>query len=387
MSLSVVELFQKLARNQFGFFERLQTVAEFMTTKVATVDSESSLSDLVGRRDPATFGSLAVIDSAKRDVIGLLKQTTLLRCLPRYLNTLKEKDRDSAILSTNVCDLASRRFIHVSPSASPLEALETMFEHRTDCLLVYDDPHDLRGMISIADFARIMLLYYHVYQQPQQLQRLRLIDLDSDLSLDEIFCRGAQTSRDVMRNPLAVSAQEPVAVAIRMMEENDVRQLPVLNEKDQASSVISLNDILIALHPPCNPKLMDHSRPLPLLVDLLSDTHDPVLSEPVSSVARGRLISVSPTTRLTETLAHLLETGRDTVVVQDNDQLQGSIALDDVARVFRTLMRLQIIKSDCAQAGGPMAAAGLSRAKEAPASRDAPSNPGHPSKQHGQCIS
>ncbi|HRA87203.1 MAG TPA: hypothetical protein PK992_04020, partial [Planctomycetaceae bacterium] len=119
MSVSVVELFQKLARNQFGFFERLQTVAELMSTSVSTIDSESLLSDLVGRRDPATIGSLAVIDADKRDVIGLLRHSTLLRCIPRYLNTLKEKDRDSTILATNVCDLASRRFIHINSSASP----------------------------------------------------------------------------------------------------------------------------------------------------------------------------------------------------------------------------------------------------------------------------
>ena len=345
MSVSVVELFQKLARNQFGFFERLQTVAEFMSHDVATVDSDSSLNDLVGRRDPATVGSLAIIDADKRDVIGLLRHTTLLRCLPRYLNTLKEKDRDVSILSMNVCDLSSRRFIHIGPHASPLEALELMLQHQVDCLLVYDDPHKLLGMIRIADFARIMQLYYRVYHQPQQLQRLRLIDFDSELSLDEIFCRGAQTSRDVMRNTVAVSAQEPVAVAMKLMEENEVRHLPVLDEKNRLSGIVSLNDILIALQPPRNLHLLDHSRPLPPLVDMLSDTHDPVLSEPISSVARGRLISVSPTTRLTETLDHLLETGHDAVVIQENDQLQGIITLSDIARVFRTLMRLQTIKS------------------------------------------
>ncbi len=345
MSVSVVELFQKLARNQFGFFERLQTVAELMSTSVATIDSESLLSDLVGRRDPATIGSLAIIDADKRDVIGILRHSTLLRCLPRYLNTLKEKDRDSTILATNVCDLASRRFIHINSTASPLEALELMLEHKTDCLLVYDDPHKLLGMINIADFARIMQLYYHVYHQPQQLQRLRLIDFDSELSLDEIFCRGAQTSRDVMRNAIAVPGHEPVAVAMKLMEENDVRYLAVLDEKDRANGIVSLNDILIALQPPRNVSLMDHSRPLPPLLDLLSETHDPVLSEPISSVARGRLISVSPTTRLTETLNHLLDSGHAAVLVQDNDQIQGIITLTDIARVFRTLMRLQTIKS------------------------------------------
>lgn len=346
MSLSVVQLFQQLARNEFGFFAQLKTVAELMNPAVNRVDSEKTLGEAIGRREPMAIGSLAVVDSMKGDVIGLLKHSTILRCLPRYLNTLKEKDRDLSILQSNVCDLVCRKGISISPSASPLEALEMMVRHHTDCLLVYDDPHQLLGVIGPMEFARAMLLYYQVYQQPTQLQRLRLIDLDSKLSLDEIFCRGAQTARDVMSSPIAVSAADPVASAIRLMQDNDVWHLAMLDDQNQPTGVVSISDILMALQPPSRPQTMDHTHPLPPLVDLLADSHDPSLSEPVSNVARGRLISVSPTTRLTETLMRLMETGRDAVVVQDNQTLMGLVSLFDVARVFRTLMRLQALKND-----------------------------------------
>ena len=94
MAQSVVDLFQQLARNEFGFFARLQSVSEIMSTTVPTVNSEMSIGDLIGRRDPCSLGSFAVVDSTKGDLIGLLKHTTILRCLPRYVNTLKESDRD-----------------------------------------------------------------------------------------------------------------------------------------------------------------------------------------------------------------------------------------------------------------------------------------------------
>ena len=72
MVQSVVDLFQQLARNEFGFFARLRSVAEIMSTHVPTVSSEISMADVIGRRDPYTIGSLAVIDSAKGDLIGQL---------------------------------------------------------------------------------------------------------------------------------------------------------------------------------------------------------------------------------------------------------------------------------------------------------------------------
>lgn len=95
-----------------------------------------------------------------------------------------------------------------------------------------------------------MLLYYRVFQTLQPLQRLRLIDLDSELSLDEIFCRGAQTARDVMSQPVTVPGREPVATAIRLMQECEVSHLPILDEKNQVTGVVTRNDILIALRPP-----------------------------------------------------------------------------------------------------------------------------------------
>jgi CBS domain-containing protein len=80
------------------------------------------------------------------------------------------------------------------------------------------------------------------------------------------------------------------------------------------------------------------------MVDLLASGQEATLSEPITSIAKSRLITVSPTSRLSETLSRLVETERDVVVVQDEKQLLGTVSLSDVVRVFRTLMRLQAIK-------------------------------------------
>jgi CBS domain-containing protein len=80
------------------------------------------------------------------------------------------------------------------------------------------------------------------------------------------------------------------------------------------------------------------------MVDLLASGQEATLSEPVTSVAKSRVITVAPTSRLSETLSRLVETERDVVVVQDEKQLLGTVSLADVVRVFRTLMRLQNIK-------------------------------------------
>ncbi len=344
MTQSVVDLFQQLARNEFGFFSRLQRVSELMTTSIPVVNSDCSLGHAIDHRDPQTIGSLAVVDSTKGDLIGVLRHSTILRCLPRYLNTLKEGDRDRSVLTANVCDLVTRRSPTVSPSSSPLAALEIMVRQNCDWLLVCDSPDQLCGVLTPLSFARTMLLYYQVYQQLQPLQRLRLVDLDSDLSLDEIFCRGAQTARDVMNAPVSIDSREPVAMAIQTMLECHVEHLPLLDENQRVTGIVSRNDVLLALQPPARPHLLDTTVPLPTVDELLAAGQENVLSEPVTGVGRSRLISVSPTSRLSETLSRLVETGRDAVVVQDDQNLLGIVTLRDIVRVFRTLMRLQALK-------------------------------------------
>ena len=344
MAQSVVDLFQQLARNEFGFFARLQTISEIMSTNVPAVNSDTSLGEVIGHREPLSIGSLVVMDSEKGDVIGLLRHSTVLRCLPRYLNTLRENDRDRAILATNVCDLVTRRPPHVASSASPLEVLELMVRQNCDCVLVYDDPRNVLGIATPVNFACTMLLYYRVFQTVQPLQRLRLVDLDSNLSLDEIFCRGAQTARDVMSQPVGISAAEPVARAIKMMQDLELEYLPLVDDSRKVTGVVRRNDILMALQPPSRPDILEHAGGLPPLIDLLAAGVEPTLSEPVASIAKGRLISVLPTTRLAETLMKLVETGRDAVIVEDNGQFLGTVTLTDIVRVFRTLMQLQAIK-------------------------------------------
>ena len=120
----------------------------------------------------------------------------------------------------------------------------------------------------------------------------------------------------------------------------------MVDEDNHVTGVASRNDILMALQPPSRPSLIQQVDSLPHWMDLLTTDLEPTLTEPISSVAKGRLISVAPTSRLAETLSKLTETGRDSVMVQENGQLRGTVTLTDFVRVFRTLMRLQTIKGN-----------------------------------------
>ena len=122
--------------------------------------------------------------------------------------------------------------------------------------------------------------------------------------------------------------------------------MPLVDEDNRVTGVASRNEILMALQPPTRPSLLQQVDGLPHWMDLLATDLEPALAEQISSVAKGRLISVAPTSRLADTLSKLTETGRDVVLVQENGQLLGTVSLTDIVRVFPTLMRLQTIKGN-----------------------------------------
>ena len=112
MAQSVIDLFQQLARNEFGFFERLQTVSEIMSINVPTVSSEVSVGEMIGRRDPLALGSMAVTSVAKG------------------------------------------RLISVSPTARLADVLTRLAENGRDIVVVQDDTQ-IQGTISLTDIIRV----------------------------------------------------------------------------------------------------------------------------------------------------------------------------------------------------------------------------------------
>lgn len=103
-----------------------------------------------------------------------------------------------------------------------------MLDRCIDCLLVYDDPSELQGILTPRDFLKTILLYARVCMRNGVARnKLRLADFASGLSIDEVFQRGAATVEDVMSLELAVlSTNHKVEDAIKLIQVKEVRHIP-----------------------------------------------------------------------------------------------------------------------------------------------------------------
>ena len=342
MSQGAVDLFQQLAQNDFGFFQKLQSVESLMTRELQTLTLDHTLGDAedLFRRGP--FRHVPIVEDGK--VYGIVSERDVLRHRPPLLGTAAEGDGDHRALQTPLAEVMSRGLATVPSSASPDAALSLMLERHIDSVLVHDDRKQLCGIVTPSDFMKMILLFHRVCTESPELVRLRLVDLDMSrgLPLDLLFSRGARSVRDVMnKDYVSVSEGEAVAVAMETMQSLAVRHLPVVNARGKLVGLLSDREVLQALPLPVprqDPKWTERrfrerlfatqDRQAPSGTAQLWATKDPTTIRPdalfvdaISLMMKQRLSALP-------------------VIESDSDRLCGMLTKTDVLRVFRVTMQI-----------------------------------------------
>jgi len=126
---------------------------------------------------------------------------------------MKVLDRVSMLLRQKGGDIYSLPF-----DASVYSAIEMMAEKRVGALLVVDDGH-LVGVISERDYARKVIL--------------------KGRSSKDTFIREIMTP-----SPITIDCDTSVEEAMRVMTDNRIRHLPVINSEGHVAGVLSLGDLV-----------------------------------------------------------------------------------------------------------------------------------------------
>jgi CBS domain-containing protein len=340
--MSVVDLFNQIAENDFGFFQQVRTVADVMTKSPHCLSLDDNFEAATELLRKGRIHHAPVLNPDDQAVVGIVSDRDLLRHHPRALGKAGEGDDDHRRLKDGVAMFMTRKPVWCSSECSPVKAMTLMLDNHVDSVLVSTDGKTLDGIVTPRNLIKTLLLYHHVCTRDFDLRRLRLVDLDlrNGIPLDEVFSRGAQTVRDVMtKDAVTIQRDELLSTAIARMQELEVRHLPVVNKENHVVGMLSDREILKCLPPP----ELRSGEPEKRFREVLFATNDKAtLHLPVHSVMCENAPSVNPDVLLTDALAILNGTTVSGLSVVDADtrQLCGILTTSDILRVFRVVMQI-----------------------------------------------
>lgn len=209
---------------------------------------------------------------------------------------------------TPVRDVMTGEVQAISPETSLATAVEMLIEDDYRALPVVDAERRPVGILTDGDLVRRGGL------PALSLQReLTAMELGQEL---EALKRTGRTAQDLMTaDPVTVSAQTPIGVAVRLMSEGDIKRLPVVDEQGRLAGIISRLDVLRALAQPA-------------VKELPKQKLRPGGSRLVGDAMTRHAPSVSADAPVDEIVSLLSSTAQRRVVVVDDDRRVLGIITD-----------------------------------------------------------
>jgi CBS domain-containing protein len=224
-------------RTRNAFFPRQLLVRDVMTPNPQSVKGDTPLSDAARPLLSSIFTGLPVVDEKNRP-IGLVSQGDLIRKggMPLRLGLLAESGRDR--LESVLDQLALRKAAEVMTTPAvmiaedrPLtEAVELMLAKGVKRLPVVDQAGTLTGMLSRLDVFRTVMREAPDWNafKAQQIEVKKLKRMD-----------------DIMRRDVhTVLPETPLDEVIRLIDDNDIQRVAVVDAEGMLLGVISDSDLL-----------------------------------------------------------------------------------------------------------------------------------------------
>ena len=139
-------------------------------------------------------------------------------------------------------DVMTRQVITISPNASILEAARLMLQNRISGLPVVDQEGHLVGIVTEGDFLRRS-------EAGTERKRPRWLEFfvgPGRLADEYVHSHGRKVSEVMTPDPVTITEDTPVEVAVRLMEQRRIKRVPVVRGNNVVG-IVSRANLLHAL--------------------------------------------------------------------------------------------------------------------------------------------
>lgn len=130
-------------------------VSDYMTSRVVTIDPETSLMEVQRIMGVERIRALPVMK--EENLVGLITRTDVLSVDPSRLVGYLNQEAALKILNRTVDEFMTRDLITISPDTNLVEAAKMMMEYKIHCLPVISDEKRMVGIITESDLFRMVV--------------------------------------------------------------------------------------------------------------------------------------------------------------------------------------------------------------------------------------
>lgn len=129
-----------------------ETIEQLMERNVRTVSAELQVTSLEEFLVGEEIGGAPVIEDDGR-LRGIVSKTDIVRYLTEDLDLASSE----ALADATVADIMTEDVVTVSIDAPPAKVAQTMVEQRVHRVVVIDDEHTIRGILTTFDLLKLLI--------------------------------------------------------------------------------------------------------------------------------------------------------------------------------------------------------------------------------------
>jgi CBS domain-containing membrane protein len=131
-----------------------KTVGELMTRKVVTISPTDTIAQIEEGMQRFRFRHMPVVEDGK--LVGLVTHRDLLHALSTTLSPVQEQ-RNAIIRAQPASRIMQKELVTVPADEPLLSAANSLWDKKLGCLLVTDADNVLLGILTEADFVRVVI--------------------------------------------------------------------------------------------------------------------------------------------------------------------------------------------------------------------------------------
>jgi CBS domain-containing protein len=322
----------------------MRLARDIMNTDVKTLTLDHTVNQCLKFMKGRRVRHVPIVDlpyegETKPYFIGVVSERDVLRLNePNAEETGKQK-KDQRSLRQVLVNIVARKPKSVSPQAPVQDVIMTMTCNHIDMVPVLDDA-DLVGVITTTDLMKLFFKLDKVIHKlcPELKKSATLFDMPSESSakdkiLSSWVCRAVQ---EIMTEQvISLEPQDNLARAIEVMQNEEIRHIPIMDEQEKFVGLVSDRDILRNLpyagkRPSSPPKRFREHL-------FATDSWTKNLLLPLESVMAPKVLHILPGCSICEA-ADILYTKKISClpVIDEQEKLRGIVTVTDLMRTLLT---------------------------------------------------